>query len=247
MGRGKVQLKRIENEINRQVTFSKRRSGLMKKAHEISVLCDADVAVIVFSNKGKLYEYSTDSSMEKILDRYERYSYAERALFSNEADPQADWCLEYSKLKTRVESLQKSQRHLMGEQLDSLSIKELQHLEQQLENSLRRMRSRKTQLMLDSIAELQKKEKMLQEQNKNMEKEILANDKARALAQKAFYEQQNKPQYSSSPPQVLMSDFVPTPTCRNYQARGNEEEAPQPQLRLGSNVLSPWMLSHMNG
>ncbi|KAK4479423.1 hypothetical protein RD792_014937 [Penstemon davidsonii] len=61
MGRGKVQLKRIENKINRQVTFSKRRSGLLKKAHEISVLCDADVGLIVFSTKGKLFEYATDS------------------------------------------------------------------------------------------------------------------------------------------------------------------------------------------
>nr|GEX30507.1 APETALA1 like protein [Tanacetum cinerariifolium] len=61
MGRGKVQLRRIENKINRQVTFSKRRGGLLKKAHEISVLCDAEVALIVFSNKGKLFEFSTDS------------------------------------------------------------------------------------------------------------------------------------------------------------------------------------------
>ena len=61
MGRGRVELKRIENKINRQVTFSKRRSGLLKKAHEISVLCDADVALIVFSTKGKLFEYSTNS------------------------------------------------------------------------------------------------------------------------------------------------------------------------------------------
>lgn len=61
MGRGKVQLKRIENKINRQVTFSKRRSGLLKKANEISVLCDAEVALIIFSTKGKLYEYATDS------------------------------------------------------------------------------------------------------------------------------------------------------------------------------------------
>lgn len=56
-----MQLKRIENKINRQVTFSKRRSGLLKKAHEISVLCDAEVALIVFSTKGKLFEYATDS------------------------------------------------------------------------------------------------------------------------------------------------------------------------------------------
>ncbi|KAE8720480.1 hypothetical protein F3Y22_tig00019423pilonHSYRG00057 [Hibiscus syriacus] len=61
MGRGRVQLKRIENKINRQVTFSKRRSGLLKKAHEISVLCDAEVALIVFSTKGKLFEYSSGS------------------------------------------------------------------------------------------------------------------------------------------------------------------------------------------
>ncbi|MFS7956182.1 putative transcription factor MADS-type1 family [Helianthus anomalus] len=61
MGRGRVQLKRIENKISRQVTFSKRRTGFLKKAHEISVLCDAEVALIVFSSKGKLFEYSTHS------------------------------------------------------------------------------------------------------------------------------------------------------------------------------------------
>ncbi|KAK3002709.1 hypothetical protein RJ639_019197 [Escallonia herrerae] len=61
MGRGRVQLKRIENKINRQVTFSKRRSGLLKKANEISILCDAEVALIVFSTKGKLCEYATDA------------------------------------------------------------------------------------------------------------------------------------------------------------------------------------------
>ncbi|EYU23626.1 hypothetical protein MIMGU_mgv1a018117mg, partial [Erythranthe guttata] len=80
MGRGRVQLKRIENKINRQVTFSKRRSGLLKKAHEISVLCDADVGLIVFSTKGKLSEYASDSSMERILERYDRYSYAEKKM-----------------------------------------------------------------------------------------------------------------------------------------------------------------------
>ena len=60
MGRGPVQLRRIENKINRQVTFSKRRNGLLKKAHEISVLCDAEVALIVFSSRGRLYEYANN-------------------------------------------------------------------------------------------------------------------------------------------------------------------------------------------
>eukprot|EP00268_Persea_americana_P026562 TRINITY_DN25_c0_g3_i1.p1 TRINITY_DN25_c0_g3~~TRINITY_DN25_c0_g3_i1.p1 ORF type:complete len:121 (-),score=19.40 TRINITY_DN25_c0_g3_i1:1210-1572(-) len=57
MGRGRVELKRIENKINRQVTFAKRRNGLLKKAYELSVLCDAEVALIVFSTRGKLYEF----------------------------------------------------------------------------------------------------------------------------------------------------------------------------------------------
>lgn len=56
MGKKKVELKRIEDKNSRQVTFSKRRKGLMKKARELSVLCDAKVAAVVFSGRGKLYE-----------------------------------------------------------------------------------------------------------------------------------------------------------------------------------------------
>ncbi|KAG6505809.1 hypothetical protein ZIOFF_038174 [Zingiber officinale] len=161
MGRGRVQLKRIENKINRQVTFSKRRSGLLKKAHEISVLCDAEVAVIIFSAKGKLYEYSTDSSMKNILERYEQYCYAEKALVSSELECQGNWHQECVKLKAKFEVLSKSQRHLMGEQLDSLTLKELQQLENQLDNSLKHIRSRKNQVMSDSIAELVRKVKKI--------------------------------------------------------------------------------------
>ncbi|KAJ7524092.1 hypothetical protein O6H91_18G077400 [Diphasiastrum complanatum] len=57
MGRGKTEIKRIENATCRQVTFSKRRNGLLKKAHEVSVLCDAQVAVIIFSSTGKLFDF----------------------------------------------------------------------------------------------------------------------------------------------------------------------------------------------
>ena len=57
MGRRKVVLKRIEDKSSRQVTFSKRRSGLMKKARELSILCDVEVALLVFSSRGKLYEF----------------------------------------------------------------------------------------------------------------------------------------------------------------------------------------------
>ncbi|KAM3753777.1 hypothetical protein ACB098_03G118000 [Castanea mollissima] len=59
MGRKKVVLKRIEDKSSRQVTFSKRRSGLIKKARELSVLCDVEIALFVFSSRGKLYEFSS--------------------------------------------------------------------------------------------------------------------------------------------------------------------------------------------
>ncbi|KAE8669543.1 Floral homeotic protein AGAMOUS [Hibiscus syriacus] len=60
IGRGKIKIKRIENTTNRQVTFCKRRNGLLKKAYELSVLCDAEVALFVFSSRGRLYEYANN-------------------------------------------------------------------------------------------------------------------------------------------------------------------------------------------
>ncbi|CAL9069604.1 unnamed protein product, partial [Musa banksii] len=59
MVRGKTEMKRIENAASRQVTFSKRRNGLLKKAFELSVLCDVEIGLIVFSPRGKLYEFSS--------------------------------------------------------------------------------------------------------------------------------------------------------------------------------------------
>uniref|UniRef100_A0A0E0P9M7 MADS-box domain-containing protein n=1 Tax=Oryza rufipogon TaxID=4529 RepID=A0A0E0P9M7_ORYRU len=70
MARGKVQMRRIENPVHRQVTFCKRRMGLLKKAKELSVLCDADIGVIVFSPHGKIYELATNGNMEGLIERY---------------------------------------------------------------------------------------------------------------------------------------------------------------------------------
>lgn len=60
MGRGKIEIKRIQNTTTRQVTFSKRRTGLIKKTHELSVLCDAQIGLIIFSSTGKLFQYCTE-------------------------------------------------------------------------------------------------------------------------------------------------------------------------------------------
>lgn len=70
MGRVKLQIKRIENNTNRQVTFSKRRNGLIKKAYELSILCDIDIALIMFSPSGRLSHFSGRKRIEDVLTRY---------------------------------------------------------------------------------------------------------------------------------------------------------------------------------
>nr|AFS60087.1 MADS box transcription factor SEP2 [Paphiopedilum concolor] len=147
MGRGRVELKRIENKINRQVTFAKRRNGLLKKAYELSVLCDAEVALIVFSNRGRLFEFCSSSSMMKTLERYQKCSYSASESVTPSKETQNSY-QEYLKLKLRVEHLQRSQRNLLGEDLEQLTTKELQELEHQLEMSLRQIRSTKVKSTL---------------------------------------------------------------------------------------------------
>ncbi|XP_048493345.1 MADS-box transcription factor 27 isoform X2 [Beta vulgaris subsp. vulgaris] len=71
MGRGKIVIKRIDNSTSRQVTFSKRRNGLLKKARELSILCDAEVGVVIFSSSGRLYDF-TNSNMTKVIERYNK-------------------------------------------------------------------------------------------------------------------------------------------------------------------------------
>ncbi|KAL6321268.1 hypothetical protein AAG906_016302 [Vitis piasezkii] len=166
MGRGRVVLQRIENKINRQVTFSKRRNGLLKKAYELSVLCDAEVCLIIFSSRGKLFEFGS-SGMTKTIERYRRCCYASRDNNDAEHDRQIGH-EEYSKLKAKYESLMDSQRHLLGEDLGLLSIKELQNLEKMLEGTLSQARQRKAQMMLKQMDELKKKEHDLEEMNKQL-------------------------------------------------------------------------------
>ncbi|GJS50417.1 ribonuclease H-like domain-containing protein [Tanacetum coccineum] len=67
MGRGRIEIKKIENASSRQVTFSKRRTGLMKKAKELAILCDAEVGVIIFSSTGKLYEFASSRYVQTIF------------------------------------------------------------------------------------------------------------------------------------------------------------------------------------
>ncbi|XP_008660402.1 MADS14 isoform X1 [Zea mays] len=170
MGRGKVELKRIENKISRQVTFAKRRNGLLKKAYELSLLCDAEVALIIFSGRGRLFEFSSSSCMYKTLERYRSSNYSTqevKAPLESEINYQ-----DYLKLRTRVDFLQTTQRNILGEDLGPLSMKELEQLENQIEVSLKHIRSRKNQMLLDQLFDLKSKEQELQDLNKDLRKKL---------------------------------------------------------------------------
>ncbi|KAF8008632.1 hypothetical protein BT93_K2330 [Corymbia citriodora subsp. variegata] len=166
MARGKIQMRRIENPTSRQVTFSKRRNGLLKKAYELSVLCEAEIAVIIFSQKGRLYEFSSNSEIQKTIDRYRRST--------NDADTsyqaKMEQCILHLKQETmdmerKIELLEVSLRKLSGQCLGSCSTDEIQELGDQLERSLSSIRTRKAQLFNDQIQQLQEKERSLKEEN----------------------------------------------------------------------------------
>lgn len=73
MGRKRIKIEPIQGERNRTATFQKRKTGLFKKAHELAILTESNVAVIIFNNNGKISEFCS-SNMEEFLLRYSDYS-----------------------------------------------------------------------------------------------------------------------------------------------------------------------------
>ena len=73
MGRKKINITRINDERTRQVTFTKRKFGLMKKAYELSVLCGCEIALMIFNSNDRLFQYAS-SDMDKVLLKYAEYN-----------------------------------------------------------------------------------------------------------------------------------------------------------------------------
>lgn len=165
-------MKRIENDSSRQVTFSKRRNGLLKKAFELSVLCDAEVALIIFSPTGKLYEFAS-SSTTKTIDRYQRHmKELQGAKNQVSEENMLHFKEEAAALEKKIRCLEASKRKLLGEALEGCSIEELQQLEIQLDKSLSSIRAQKDSLFRERIAELHEAEKMLLEENARLKEKL---------------------------------------------------------------------------
>ncbi|XP_039122006.1 agamous-like MADS-box protein MADS1 [Dioscorea cayenensis subsp. rotundata] len=175
-GRGKIEIKRIENTTNRQVTFCKRRNGLLKKAYELSVLCDAEVALIVFSSRGRLYEYA-NSSVRTTIERYKKACSGSPNTGSiKEADSQY-YQQEASKLRQQITNLQNSNRNLMGEALSTMSLRDLKQLENRLEKGISKIRTKKNELLYAEVEYMQKREIELQNDNMYLRNKITENER----------------------------------------------------------------------
>ncbi|XP_016513617.1 MADS-box protein JOINTLESS-like isoform X7 [Nicotiana tabacum] len=163
MVRQKIQIKKIDNLTARQVTFSKRRRGLFKKAQELSTLCDADIGLIVFSATGKLFEYSS-SSMMQLIDKHKVHS--DRDMDSPDQLQSFNLQSEkknYGILSREFAEKNRELRQLNGEELQGLGLEELMKLEKIVEGGISRVMKIKGEKFMREISSLKKKQARLNE------------------------------------------------------------------------------------
>ncbi|XP_018624286.1 agamous-like MADS-box protein AGL11 isoform X2 [Nicotiana tomentosiformis] len=154
MGRGKVELKRIENQTSRQVTFSKRRTGLLKKAFELSILCDAEVALLIFSPSGKAYQFASPDIDRTIL-RYKNEVGLSKTIDQGFRAMEVRRS-EIEDMTRTIDELEARDKHFAGEDLSTLGMKELKQLERQLRIGVERIRSKKHKILHEENIHLQK-------------------------------------------------------------------------------------------
>ncbi|KAI4337601.1 hypothetical protein L6164_015996 [Bauhinia variegata] len=175
MAREKIKIRKIDNLTARQVTFSKRRRGLLKKAQELAVLCDAEVGLIIFSATGKLFDYAS-SSIKDIITRYELHD------FNKTRRPSLELQLENSnniKLSKEVAEKTSQIRRMKGEDLQGLSLNELQELEKVLETGLGRVIETKDKRIMSDIIALHKKGIQLEEENEKLRQKMAMLEKGK--------------------------------------------------------------------
>ncbi|CAN1295178.1 MADS-box transcription factor 6 [Linum perenne] len=175
MGRRKVEMKKIEDKSRRQVTFSKRRKGLLKKAREISVLCDVQLALVVFSSRGRLYQFSSDGGRDvdgddgfsKIVRRYKSCT--------EEADPKdADSTNNEFAGISPSGLLEIIERYVDDDSAeDLLTVNNLVQLENRIDLALTQIKERKMQLMLEPLQTLQEQETKLRQENEKLKAQVM--------------------------------------------------------------------------
>ncbi|KAE8667644.1 putative Alpha-expansin 1 precursor [Hibiscus syriacus] len=79
MGRVKLKIKKLENPNGRQATYAKRKHGIVKKANELSILCDVEIVLLMFSPTNKPSLCIGKRSIEEIIEKFAQLTPQERA------------------------------------------------------------------------------------------------------------------------------------------------------------------------
>jgi hypothetical protein len=153
----------------------KRHATLLKKAKELSILCDAEVAVIAFSGDGKLHEYSS-TTVEHTLSRYKKKKVGLVLPSTVESDQPEERRLEMAvakqedqkscdeivdALKGQEAALRLHKRRRMGKALDELSREELCALEQEQNWALLSVMKKKEELLVGMLQRSEKENENL--------------------------------------------------------------------------------------
>ncbi|KAL6225039.1 hypothetical protein ACLB2K_003891 [Fragaria x ananassa] len=143
----RTKIEKIQHLSSRQVTFSKRRKGLVNKAYDFSVRCDAKVAVIVFSNTKKLYEYFSSPSMERYMKERACGSVmesAEKKIQHGEPSSSSDSLSAIAAvMQEEIKALNLDRSRLKGLELDGMSLRELHELEKQIREGIESVEKKK--------------------------------------------------------------------------------------------------------
>ncbi|KAM3694626.1 hypothetical protein ACJW31_07G072000 [Castanea mollissima] len=166
MTRKKIQIKKIDNTTARQVTFSKRRRGLFKKAYELSTLCDAEIALMVFSATGKLFDYAS-SSMQQVIERHNLHPENLCKMDQLSLELQGT---SYAMLSKEIEDKTHELRRIKGEELHGMDIEELQKLEKVLEIGLSRVTETKGAQLMEENQRLKQMENLFSTQTHVLER-----------------------------------------------------------------------------
>ncbi|XP_059663903.1 agamous-like MADS-box protein AGL62 [Cornus florida] len=140
-GRQKIPMKKIEGKSNLHVSFSKRRTGLINKAGELSIVCGAEVAVVVMSPAGKIYTFgspSADTVVNRFLAQYPNPNLDSSTMSAHDHDDNKlrvqlqvsknNYLKALGELEARTEQGKPSETRCWWEDpIDELGLQELEH------------------------------------------------------------------------------------------------------------------------